>query len=40
MTEPPLLLALDLAGTLVFAVNGALTGDNADKSSPAPRGSS
>jgi uncharacterized membrane protein YeiH len=26
MTEPPLLLALDLAGTLVFAVNGALTG--------------
>ncbi len=26
MTEPPLLLALDLAGTFVFAVNGALTG--------------
>lgn len=26
MTEPPLLLALDLSGTFVFAVNGALTG--------------
>ncbi len=26
MTEPPLLLALDLAGTFVFAVNGALAG--------------
>jgi len=26
MTEPPLLLALDLTGTFVFAVNGALTG--------------
>jgi len=26
MTESPLLLALDLAGTFVFAVNGALTG--------------
>ncbi|HEU5388174.1 MAG TPA: TRIC cation channel family protein [Streptosporangiaceae bacterium] len=26
MTEPPLLLAFDLAGTFVFAVNGALTG--------------
>jgi uncharacterized membrane protein YeiH len=26
MTEPPLLLALDLTGTLVFAVNGAITG--------------
>lgn len=26
MTEPPLLLALDLAGTFVFAVNGAITG--------------
>lgn len=26
MTEPPLLLALDLIGTFVFAVNGALTG--------------
>ena len=26
MIEPPLLLALDLAGTFVFAVNGALTG--------------
>jgi uncharacterized membrane protein YeiH len=26
MTEPPLLLAFDLAGTFVFAVNGAITG--------------
>jgi uncharacterized membrane protein YeiH len=26
MTEPPLLLAFDLSGTFVFAVNGALTG--------------
>ena len=26
MTEPPLLLAFDLTGTFVFAVNGALTG--------------
>ena len=26
MIEPPLLLALDLSGTFVFAVNGALTG--------------
>ena len=26
MTEPALLLAFDLAGTLVFAVNGAITG--------------
>jgi uncharacterized membrane protein YeiH len=26
VTEPPLLLALDLSGTFVFAVNGALTG--------------
>ena len=26
MTEPPLMLALDLTGTFVFAVNGALTG--------------
>jgi len=26
MTEPSLLLALDLAGTFVFAVNGAITG--------------
>lgn len=26
MVEPPLLLALDLAGTFVFAVNGAITG--------------
>jgi uncharacterized membrane protein YeiH len=26
MNEPPLLLALDLSGTFVFAVNGALTG--------------
>jgi uncharacterized membrane protein YeiH len=26
VTEPPLLLALDLAGTFVFALNGALTG--------------
>jgi uncharacterized membrane protein YeiH len=26
MTEPPLLLALDLTGTFVFAVNGAITG--------------
>lgn len=25
MTEPPLLLSLDLAGTFVFAVNGAIT---------------
>lgn len=24
MTEPPLLLTLDLAGTIVFAVNGVL----------------
>jgi hypothetical protein len=35
MIEPPL-LARDLAGTFVFAVQS----DNADKSSPAPRGSS
>ena len=26
MTEPPLLLAFDLTGTFVFAVNGAITG--------------
>lgn len=26
MTEPPLLLALDLAGTFAFALNGAITG--------------
>src|SRR6185437_8358299 len=26
MTEPPLLLALDLTGTFVFALNGAITG--------------
>ena len=26
MTEPPLLLAFDLVGTFVFAVNGAITG--------------
>jgi uncharacterized membrane protein YeiH len=26
MAEPPLLLALDLAGTFAFALNGAMTG--------------
>jgi uncharacterized membrane protein YeiH len=29
MTEPPLLLALDLTGTFAFALNGALTGRKA-----------
>jgi uncharacterized membrane protein YeiH len=28
MAEPPLLLALDLAGTFAFALNGAITGLN------------
>jgi len=31
MAEPPLLLALDLAGTFAFALNGALTGMKAAK---------
>lgn len=31
MTEPPLLLALDLAGTFAFALNGAITGLEAAK---------
>jgi uncharacterized membrane protein YeiH len=31
MTEPPLLLGLDLAGTFAFALNGAITGLEAAK---------
>jgi uncharacterized membrane protein YeiH len=31
MAEPPLLLALDLAGTVAFALNGAMTGLKAAK---------
>ena len=31
MTEPPLLLGLDLTGTFAFALNGAMTGEEAAK---------
>ena len=33
MAEPPLLLALDLAGTFAFALNGAITGLKRQRSS-------